>query len=117
MCSSDLLAHQYVNAIGAYRSYLRRLPDSPNRSEVEDRIRELQKLLDQAPAPPAQTNTIVPPPSPIPPQTASVETPPSNRTASSVDRTQERALKIGGVSAFSLGIAVIALGGGFDAIA
>jgi tetratricopeptide (TPR) repeat protein len=39
------LAAAYDEAIGAYRSFLRRQPRSPNRAEVEERIREMQELL------------------------------------------------------------------------
>src|SRR5581483_10787209 len=34
-------------AIGAFKSYLRRMPKAPNRPEVEARIAEMQKLLDE----------------------------------------------------------------------
>jgi tetratricopeptide (TPR) repeat protein len=40
-------ARDYEKAIAAFRSYLRRLPRAANREEVESRIREMQRLLDQ----------------------------------------------------------------------
>jgi tetratricopeptide (TPR) repeat protein len=36
-----------ASAVRAYRSFLRRVPRAPNRAEVEARIDELQKILDQ----------------------------------------------------------------------
>jgi tetratricopeptide (TPR) repeat protein len=41
------LARSYPDAIRAYRSYLRRRPDAPNRAEVENRIREMQELVEK----------------------------------------------------------------------
>jgi tetratricopeptide (TPR) repeat protein len=39
-------AGEYDDAIGAFRSYLRRLPQAPNRAEVEQRLAELQQLSE-----------------------------------------------------------------------
>src|SRR5690242_4512181 len=41
------LAGEHAKAIGAYRSYLRREPHTSQRAEVEARINELQRLIDQ----------------------------------------------------------------------
>lgn len=41
------LAGDAERAMGAYRSYLRRVPEARNRKEVEDHITELQRVLDQ----------------------------------------------------------------------
>jgi len=70
-------ACDYARAIGAFRSFLRRFPKSPNRPEVEARIDEMQKLVDEQKQnmekPPAGT---IPPAgsrgdaSPLPPETA-----------------------------------------------
>lgn len=40
------LGGQPQAALGAYRSYLRRKPDAPNRKAVQDRIRELSALVE-----------------------------------------------------------------------
>jgi tetratricopeptide (TPR) repeat protein len=41
------LARDYDEAIRAYKSFLRRLPNSPNRPTVEARLRESQALLER----------------------------------------------------------------------
>jgi hypothetical protein len=41
------LAGQSEKAIGFYKTYLRRLPEASNRPEVEARIAELEKLVEQ----------------------------------------------------------------------
>ncbi len=84
------LARQYSNAIGAYRSYLRRLPDTPNRAEVEDHIRELQQLEQEAQA----AKPVITPPKPQ--VMASAPAVPSAPSPS--DRTKGRRLKIAGCS-------------------
>jgi len=57
------LAEDYKNALRAYRAFLRRMPRAPNREEVEARIADLQKLIDQ------QTRTKeAPPEGPMAPQ-------------------------------------------------
>jgi len=81
------LANEHEQAIIAYRSYLRRSPDAPNRVEVASRISELQQILDrekraatsppmgvlkpgQAPEPTPATregSTATPPPAEAPP--------------------------------------------------
>lgn len=40
------LANDHVEALTAYRSYLRRSPDAPNRVEVQSHIDELQQIVD-----------------------------------------------------------------------
>jgi tetratricopeptide (TPR) repeat protein len=41
------LGGDYASALRSYKSFLRRMPDAPNRSEVERHIGELQKLVDE----------------------------------------------------------------------
>ena len=41
------LDHQYEQALYFYRTYLRLLPDAPNRADVEQRIGELQPLAEE----------------------------------------------------------------------
>lgn len=41
------LAHEYADAVRAYRAYLRRLPNADNATEVEARIHEMQELINQ----------------------------------------------------------------------
>ena len=40
------LANDHLEALTAYRSYLRRSPDAPNRVEVQSHIEELQQIVD-----------------------------------------------------------------------
>jgi tetratricopeptide (TPR) repeat protein len=40
------LANDYAHAIGAFRSFLRKTPQTKNREEVEARIAEMQRLLE-----------------------------------------------------------------------
>jgi hypothetical protein len=52
------LAGHPGEALLAYKAYLRNLPDATNRAEVEQRIRELQIVVDKLPKPvPAATPT------------------------------------------------------------
>ncbi|HZS39647.1 MAG TPA: hypothetical protein VFF06_22600, partial [Polyangia bacterium] len=41
------LADDHRRAMRSYRAYLRRLPSASNRAEVEAKIAELQKLIEQ----------------------------------------------------------------------
>src|SRR5262245_2800841 len=41
------LGNEPDRALLAFRSYLRRVPDAPNRTEVEARIAQLQELVSQ----------------------------------------------------------------------
>jgi tetratricopeptide (TPR) repeat protein len=41
------LAGEYNDAIRMYRSFLRRVPDTSNRTEVESRITEMQELINK----------------------------------------------------------------------
>jgi tetratricopeptide (TPR) repeat protein len=40
------LGGDHANALRSYRSFLRRLPNAPNRPDVETKIAELQKVID-----------------------------------------------------------------------
>ena len=73
------LAGDAKSAVTAYRSFLRKMPDAPNRHEVEAHIGKLQKQLDEQAAPPP---TVTPkPPWPETPPPAIVQTaPPPKRT-------------------------------------
>ncbi|HXU69482.1 MAG TPA: tetratricopeptide repeat protein [Polyangia bacterium] len=64
------LAHEYPQALLAYKAYLRNVPDAPNRAEVEQRIAELQAQID------AQERARRGPPPDLTP-TPSARTPPS----------------------------------------
>lgn len=106
------LAHQYASAIGAFRSYLRRMPDAPNRPEVEGRIAELQRLVDE------QNRTqhaarLSALPRVDPPRATSVR---DNVTVSD-SRAKGRTLKIAGAAVFGAGALALGLGGAMAALA
>src|SRR5262249_50728443 len=49
------LGGEHADALRSYKAYLRRLPEAPNRREVEVQIARLQRLIDeQRAAPPAE---------------------------------------------------------------
>jgi tetratricopeptide (TPR) repeat protein len=62
------LGHDYADSIRAYKSFLRRVPDTEQRAQVEAHIREMQLLLDkQQPPPPVAPTVATPPPAVTPP--------------------------------------------------
>lgn len=84
------LAHDYPQALLAYKAYLRNVPDATNRAEVEQRVVELQAAIDaeqrasRAPPPDVRLtpSTTTPPPSvtvltalPPPPRTSIAKKP------------------------------------------
>ncbi|MGZ3427345.1 MAG: hypothetical protein ACXVCV_11885 [Polyangia bacterium] len=56
------LGHDYADSIRAYKSFLRRVPDTDQRAQVETHIREMQLILDQQ-----QPPTVTPPAVTTPP--------------------------------------------------
>jgi tetratricopeptide (TPR) repeat protein len=109
-------------ALGAFRSYLRRLPRAENRPEVESRIADLQKLIEEKrksqEAPPG--GTISPPEmKPLsPPQT--VEAKPTETMPpppAPIDPHTGKVKKITGLAVGVAGVAGIALGITFAALA
>jgi tetratricopeptide (TPR) repeat protein len=131
-------AGEYQKAIGAYRSYLRRVPAARNRRDVEARITEMQALLDQhkqsGEKPPAGTITSVdkveppvePKVEPKPVERARAPEPvrkpePSVAPVISADTAGQakagRTKKIAGIVVAALGVALIGAGGGSYAVA
>jgi tetratricopeptide (TPR) repeat protein len=72
LAQSHRLAGNTEQALHFYRTYLRRVPKAANRSEIEERIMALEKLLD------VKKGTQVPPNQTIPPAVAG--TPPTGDT-------------------------------------
>ena len=72
------LGHDYADSIRAYKSFLRRVPDTEQRAQVEAHIREMQLLLDKQQPPPTVTPTVTPPTTVTPPPTG--EPPRAERT-------------------------------------
>jgi tetratricopeptide (TPR) repeat protein len=128
-------AGNYAKAIGAFRSFLRRSANVDNRAEVEARIAEMQKMLDEQkrsqdkppggiapierpaekPATPEPQPVVTPTPTPTPaageptPTPAVVETMPVQRPS--------RALRYGGIATLAVGVAALAAGAGLYAAA
>jgi tetratricopeptide (TPR) repeat protein len=76
------LGHKPADAIRAYKSFLRRAPEAPQRAVVEGYIREMQAAIERAPAPPPTTETPVAPP-------AATTTPTPGPTVTPVVATSE----------------------------
>ncbi|HEX6835694.1 MAG TPA: tetratricopeptide repeat protein [Polyangia bacterium] len=115
---------RYDKAILSYRSYLRRVPDAPNRAEIQSIMVELQRLLDEQkkteskpptdtlqPVAPAAggatTPSVSPPPAPAAPTVAQTESPPTG------DREAERRgrrLKLIGIGVGAVGVAALIAG-------
>jgi tetratricopeptide (TPR) repeat protein len=114
-----------AKAIGAYRSFLRRLPNSPNRNEVQGLIEDLRKTLEtqkkpptgtmgsdpgtmhvpekQLPPEPGTAKEPVPEPAPQPPPAPKLE-------VSQRDRELGRTLKYAGLGVGAGGVACVAVG-------
>jgi tetratricopeptide (TPR) repeat protein len=116
------LARNPRKAIGAYRSYLRRVPNDSRRGEVQRRIADLQKQIDSeeqnAASPPTGTippsdegRTTTPPPKPttpppvaeVAPTTTAAPTAQAVTTPPGVRTKKLGAYIVGGVGVASLG--------------
>ena len=111
----------HAKAIGAFKAFQRRVPGASNRAEVEARIVEMQKILDE------QRKTQDKPPGGIEPLSKPVEKavepaevvpapvvlvappPPPVRTSSG------KPLLYGGIAVLAIGVAALAAGGGLYA--
>jgi tetratricopeptide (TPR) repeat protein len=127
------LAGKNENAIRAFKSYLHRVPRAPNRAEVETRIAELQKAVDQQArakeGPPEGTLQPQPEKAPPPktkphetptPSTTTVEPPPAQQQAPSVAAEQpppRRGTLIAGATLAAVGVGALATGIAFGVLA
>src|SRR3954453_3022703 len=119
------LARNPRKAIGAYRSYLRRVPNDSRRGEVQRRIADLQKQIDSeeqnAASPPTGTippsdeaRTTTPPPKPttpppaaeVAPTTTATPIPEATTTPPGVRTKKLAAYIVGGVGVAALGVGV-----------
>ncbi|MDB5937629.1 MAG: TonB-dependent receptor [Massilia sp.] len=117
----------YIRAITAFRSYLRRLPDASNRSEVEQRITELQRLADeqkrnqQAPPsgtlPPGQAPVASPEARQVPPPEVAPVSPPPTAMVDAAAQRSGRTKLIAGIATAAVGVAVLAVGATFEGLA
>jgi len=122
-------AGNHAKAIGAFKSFLRRLPNSDNRGEVEARINEMQRILDE------QKHSQEKPPGGIAPIEKPVEKPGSSEPSPAVTPTPaptpaptpvvvetspprpSRALRYGGIATLAVGVVALAAGAGLYAAA
>jgi tetratricopeptide (TPR) repeat protein len=97
------LKKDYESALYFYSTYLRSEPNPPNLGDVEEKIDEMKRAVDDQRKQVMQ-QLAPPPPQPLPPS------PPERRIS-------KRTLKIVGISALSLGVAAAATGGGMFGLA
>jgi hypothetical protein len=122
------LAGHAADALRFYRMFLVRSPNPSNRAEVEQKIAELQKLVDQQRRtqnlPPDQTRPpepVTPPaaataaPVPTQPGTPAAAMPPSITATDQASRARTK--KIAGLVTAGVGVAAIAVGAAFGALA
>jgi hypothetical protein len=108
------LAGDNAGAIRSYRSFLRRVPDSPNRAEVDGRIAELQKTIDQE-ARAKEAPKATPAPEPTPQLTPSPQPTAPVLVASPSATPRARTFKIAGLSLMGFGVAALVTGAVFVA--
>jgi tetratricopeptide (TPR) repeat protein len=105
-------------ALGAFKAYLRRLPNAPNRAAVEARIADLQRLVEEQKksqeAPPAETTQAGQ--KAIEPQAPPVVAP-SPQPASVTVEKRGRTKRIAGLAIGGVGIAGLILGATFVGLA
>jgi len=114
-------AGNYAKAIGAFKAFQRRMPNASNHNEVEARLAEMQKMLDEQkrtqdrppggiiePAKPTVVEPAPEPPKVVAPIVV-VEPPPQQRPRSN------KPLLYGGIAVLAIGVAAIAAGGGLYA--
>jgi tetratricopeptide (TPR) repeat protein len=132
------LAGEPARAITFYRSYLRRTPNATNRAEVELKIAELQRAIDQQEhaklGPPdgtlrpdassAKAQPIAEPAAPPPTAAPAAPTAPAaSATSPDSSLTQApnahggRTKKLAGIGVAAGGVAILALGGAFVGLA
>jgi tetratricopeptide (TPR) repeat protein len=98
LAQSHRLAGNEEQALHFYRTYLRRVPKAPNRTEIEGRITQLEQLVSQNKAaqtappnvtmPPAEAPPTTAPPPSAPPPSAPPTTQPPVMTAPPMDTAQ-----------------------------
>jgi tetratricopeptide (TPR) repeat protein len=113
------LAQHPSEALHFYRMYLIKVPDSPDRSEVEAKIESLQKSIEEQrntqSAPPM---TPVAPPAPEPRAEAVKAAPPMRAEVKAAPpMPPSRAKKIAGIVVGGFGVSLIATGAAFGALA
>lgn len=120
IAQSYRLAGEPAEAMGAYKSYLRRAPDAPQRKEVEQRIAELEHLVAQQQkaqeTPPNGTHPPELPEKPVeqpPPKPAPVEQPAAPPPHEPEAPAAGRLKLIAGAVVAAAGLALVGVGIGF----
>lgn len=109
------LAGNLKKSIAAYRAFLRRVPNAPNRSEVEARIAALQQKIEEpAATPPPAAKTAEPATTTTTTTTNATTTTATRPTAS---QPRARAFKWAGVGLLAGGAALLGTGAAFAALA
>ena len=110
------LAGSYQKAIGAFRSFLRHVPNARNRAEVEARISDMQRLFDDQQKMKPPTNLEPLPPQPVieaAPAVPVVPPPPAIVVAPApppAPRRRSRATLIAGITTAVAGAVLVGVG-------
>jgi tetratricopeptide (TPR) repeat protein len=105
----------FVKAILLYKSYLREAPDAPNRADVETKIADMQKLLDEqnkaGDKPPQDAlDPTKPPPEPPPPEPVKPEIKPEPPAPVDSGSDPGKGMKIAGIAVGAGGVGLIVVG-------
>lgn len=101
-------------AIVFFKSFLRKMPDAPNRAEVEARIAELQRVIEMQ-----RHSNSQPPQGTLPPSSMQiiVQTTHTTRPPNADEMRAARIKRIAGLAVGGVGIVALGLGGMFTALA
>jgi len=101
-------------AVSFFKSFLRRMPEAPNRPEVEARIAELQRVIEVQ-----RRSNGRPPQGTLPPSGMQiiVETTHTTRAANSDELRAARTKRVAGLAVGAIGIVGLGLGGMFTGLA
>jgi tetratricopeptide (TPR) repeat protein len=123
IAQSYRLKKDYDRAREVYRTYLRLLPDAPNRADVEALIAEVSDAIEKdklerfgsiGSAAGATASVVAPVLPPVPPWVVAPVSPLLTSTASARPR-RSRALLIAGITIGAVGVTALAVGGAFAA--
>jgi len=101
-------------AVGFFKAFLRKMPDAPNRAEVEARITELQRAIEIQ-----RRSNSRPPLGTLPPSSMQiiVQTTHTTRPANVDELRAARTKRIAGLAVGAAGIVALGLGGAFTGLA
>jgi tetratricopeptide (TPR) repeat protein len=89
LAQAHRLSDNPERALYFYRAYLRANPDAPNRSDVEGRITQLEKLLEQKRNVNRPPDAVIAPGEKTPPETIPSQTTPAQATVAPVETHAE----------------------------